>query len=52
MSTSLRKVENPEKFRSNIRSKIDEIPNGLFDPCWCNKIKCKKTTATIKNGKR
>jgi transcription elongation factor S-II len=25
MSTSLRKVENPEKFRSNIRSKIDEI---------------------------
>jgi transcription elongation factor S-II len=25
MSTSLRKVENPEKFRSNITSKIDEI---------------------------
>jgi transcription elongation factor S-II len=25
MSTSLRKVENPEKFRSNIRSKIDEV---------------------------
>ena len=25
MSTSLRKVENPEKFRSNIRLKLDEI---------------------------
>jgi transcription elongation factor S-II len=25
MSTCLRKVENPEKFRSNIRSKLDEI---------------------------
>ena len=25
MSLSLRKVENPEKFRSNIRSKLDEI---------------------------
>uniref|UniRef100_A0A6C0JEX7 TFIIS-type domain-containing protein n=1 Tax=viral metagenome TaxID=1070528 RepID=A0A6C0JEX7_9ZZZZ len=25
MSTSLRKVENPEKFRSNIRTKLNEI---------------------------
>jgi transcription elongation factor S-II len=25
MSTSLRKIENPEKFRSNIRLKLDEI---------------------------
>jgi transcription elongation factor S-II len=25
MSTALRKVENPEKFRSNIRLKLDEI---------------------------
>jgi len=25
MSTSLRKIEHPEKFRSNIRSKLDEI---------------------------
>jgi transcription elongation factor S-II len=25
MSSSLRKVENPEKFRSNIRSKLDDI---------------------------
>jgi transcription elongation factor S-II len=25
MSTSLRKVENPEQFRSNIRTKLDEV---------------------------
>ena len=25
MTSSLRKVENPEKFRSNIRLKINEI---------------------------
>ena len=25
MSHSLRKIENPEKFRSNIRSKLDEV---------------------------
>lgn len=28
MTSSLRKVENPEKFRSNIRSKINEILNN------------------------
>jgi transcription elongation factor S-II len=28
MSHSLRKIENPEKFRCNIRSKLDEILNN------------------------